>query len=328
MNERHEWVKWVLTAAAALSIWVTAPVVQAQVGSAPPASEQAVPDQAAPGHAAAEPGADQGQPLPWQLGPTHVELGHDLALDLSERHMFLPKEAAAQVLERMGSFYHDNLLGLAASQDESADWFVVIRYEAEGYVKDDEKIDADELLSALREGNELANEERTQRGFKPLALDGWAEPPRYDAALHHLVWALTVSDSDGKSVNFNTRVLGRRGFASLNLVTDPTKLEAFKPEAAALLAGTRFANGARYEDFNASSDKTAEYGLAGLIAAGAGLGASKLVKIGLLAKSWKVLLGVLFAGKKLIVLALFVAAAFVKKLLSGRGKGETPASPG
>ena len=33
----------------------------------------------------------------------------------------------------------------------------------------------------------------------------------------------------------------------------------------------QFDEGARYADFNASTDKTAEYGLAGLVAAGAGL---------------------------------------------------------
>jgi uncharacterized membrane-anchored protein len=144
----------------------------------------------------------------------------------------------------------------------------VIRYDAEGYIEDDETIDADELLTSLREGLDAASEERVERGFQALSLDGWAEPPHYDRAQHHLVWALILGDADGKSVNYNTRVLGRRGFASLNLVTDPAALAAYEPEAAKLLASTRFAAGARYEDFDASSDKTAAYGLAGLIAAG------------------------------------------------------------
>jgi uncharacterized membrane-anchored protein len=259
---------------------------------------------------------------PWQHGPAHIELGNELGLDLPDGYMFLPPGAAVKVLEQMGNFHNDGVLGLAASVREDADWAVVIRYDAEGYIEDDETIEAGELLSSLREGLDETNDERVERGFKALSLDGWAEPPHYDRAQHHLVWALIVSDADGKSVNYNTRVLGRRGFASLNLVTDPADLAAYKPDAAKLLENTRFAPGARYEDFDASSDKTAEYGLAGLIAAGAGLGAGKLVKIGLLAKFWKVILVGLAAGKKVIVLALVGAGAYLKKVLGGRNKGE------
>jgi uncharacterized membrane-anchored protein len=236
--------------------------------------------------------------------------------------MYLPPEPAAKMLEQMGNFHNDGVLGLAASVAEDEDWVVVIRYDAEGYVKDDESIDAEELLGSMREGLDEFNEQRVERGFKALQLEGWSEPPHYDRALHHLVWGLIVSDADGKSVNYNTRVLGRRGFASLNLVTDPAELEKYKPDAARLLASTQFGPSARYEDFDASSDKTAEYGLAGLIAAGAGLGVGKLVKIGLLAKFWKLIVVGLMAGKKLIVLALIAGGAVLKKVLSGRNKGE------
>ena len=90
------------------------------------------------------------------------------------------------------------------------------------------------------------------------------------------------------------------------------------PEAEVLLSSTSFGPGERYEDFNASSDKTAEYGLAGLIAAGAGLGAGKLIKLGLIAKFWKVILVAFAAGKKLIVVGLGAGAAAVKKALGGR----------
>jgi len=309
MSAVGEWLRGMWLAALLASLLLAVPAAHAQSAAAQPN--------------AAEPNSAEQQPLPWQQGPLHVDLGHDLSLDLSERHMFLAKDPAAKLLEQMGSFYHENLLGVAASPEEGSDWFVVIRYEDEGHVADDEKIDADDLLSSLREGNEEGNTERKQRGFQPLTLEGWAEPPHYDPARHQLVWALIVSDPEGKSVNYNTRVLGRRGFASLNLVTDPERLQANKPAAAALLAGTSFGAGARYEDFDASSDKSAEYGLAGLIAAGAGVGATKLIKIGLLAKFWKLILAALIAGKKVILLALVGAGAYLKKLLGERKAAES-----
>lgn len=267
---------------------------------------------------AAAPPADAAEPSPWQPGPRRVDLGNDIAIDLPAGYAYLPKAESAQVLEKNGSFHHEDLLGLLTGADLSGDWFVVLRYEAEGYIKDDEEVDAGDLLDSLREGTDAANEERKQKGFPALALDGWSDPPHYDKAKHHLIWGLIVSDPEGKSVNYNTRILGRRGFISLNLVTDPARLAEFKPHAITLLGTTAFAQGARYEDFDSKNDKVAEYGLAGLVMAGAGLGAAKLVKLGLLAKFSKVIIAALIAGKKFVVVALVAIGAAVKKLFGAK----------
>jgi uncharacterized membrane-anchored protein len=96
-------------------------------------------------------------------------------------------------------------------------------------------------------------------------------------------------------------------------VDSPEQIEASKPQANLLLASTHFNSGARYEDFQASTDKVAEYGLAGLVLGGAGLGAAKL---GLLAKLGKVLLGVLVVGKKFIVVVVVAAAALLRRLFA------------
>jgi uncharacterized membrane-anchored protein len=277
----------------------------------------APPVERAAGAPAPAPSAAPRAPLPWKFGPAQVDLGHDLSLALPADAQFLAPPDAGRVLEKLGSFHHDDLLGLVASQADE-DWFVTLRYEDEGYIKDDEAIDANELLSTIREGVTESNDERVQKGFKALKVDGWSDPPRYDKARHHLVWALEVSDDDGKSVNFNTRVLGRRGYVSVNLVTAPGKLSEYKPRAAALLGATTFAAGARYEDFDGKTDKVAEYGLAGLVLGGAGLAAAKLVKVGLLAKFSNVILGALIAGKKAIAAALLAIVALLKRALSGR----------
>jgi uncharacterized membrane-anchored protein len=254
-------------------------------------------------------------------GPAQVELGHDLALDVPDDHLFLEKPVAAKLLEQNGSFYHENLLGIVVSKDEEAPWFVVIRYEDEGYIKDDEKLDADEILDAIKEGQEQANEERVKRGFKALTIGGWTEPPHYDQAQHHLVWALNASTDEGTSVNYNTRVLGRRGFVSLNLVADPENLEASKPHVVKLLKNTTFKEGARYADFQEGTDKVAEYGLAGIVLGGAGLGAAKLVKVGLLAKMGKVIIAFLLAAKKGIAVLAIGLVVLLRKLFGGKSSG-------
>lgn len=261
-------------------------------------------------------GATPEEPSPWQAGPKKLELGSGIALDLPAQYDFLPMPEAGKLMESMGNLYNENLLGLVAAHGEESPWFITLRYDEEGYVKDDESVDGDELLSDMRDSLPDVNEEREEQGFPPLTLEGWDEPPHYDAASHHLVWCLRVSDKEGASSNYNTRVLGRKGHVSINLVTEPARVATDKPHAMALLKATQFTQGSRYEDFDASSDKVAEYGLAGLVAGGAGIGAMKLVKLGLLAKFWKVLIGILIAGKKAVILALVGIGAVVKKLLS------------
>jgi uncharacterized membrane-anchored protein len=298
-----------LCALVALAVTLAVTFSRSAAAISPPPAESAEPT-AAP--------AEPAQPSPWQMGPKRVDLGNDIAIELPAAYAFLPKAESAQLLEKNGSFHHEDLLGLVAGGDLSGDWFVVLRYEAEGYIKDDEEVDGAELLDSLREGTDAANEERKQKGFPALALDGWSDAPHYDKAKHHLIWGLIVSDPEGKSVNYNTRILGRRGFISLNLVTDPARLAEFKPHATALLGSTAFAQGARYEDFDEKNDKVAEYGLAGLVMAGAGLGAAKLVKLGLLAKFSKVIIAALIAGKKFIVIGLIALGVAVKKLFGGK----------
>ena len=97
-----------------------------------------------------------------------------------------------------------------------------------------------------------------------------------------------------------------------------------KLEAATLLGVTHFDSGARYEDFDEKSDKVAEYGLAALVAGGAGAAALKLAKVGLLAKFGGKILALLIAGKKVLVAAFIALGAWAKKFF---GKKTPPAEP-
>jgi uncharacterized membrane-anchored protein len=284
-------------------------------GSKPSAAASSAASDAPPSYAPEPPPEAR---IPWKEGPIKVDLGHDLDLDLPEPYVFLGMPDAGRLLEKLGNFHNETLLGVVAGKSEDANWFVTIRYEDEGFIKDDEEIKSDEILEAIREGTEEGNKERVERGFKELHVEGWAEPPRYEKGSHHLVWALNARTVDGVSVNFNTRVLGRHGYVAVNLVTDPEKLAGNKPVAAALLAATTFRSGSRYEDFNEKTDKVAEFGLIGLVLGGAGLGAAKLVKVGLLAKFGKVILAALIAGKKALVALVLGVGAFFKRLFSGK----------
>jgi uncharacterized membrane-anchored protein len=260
-----------------------------------------------------------GAALHAEIGPKRIELGDDLVLDLPAGMGFLARDPAKRLMERDGNIVGNELRGLVFKQDSH--WIVTIDYVADGYVKDDEAADLkpDDILQSIREGTEEENQQRKERGFSPMHVDGWTEPPRYDRARHHLIWGIKGSDEDGSSINFYTRVLGRRGYVALNLIDDPARIEASKLDARAALAATTFKPGARYEDFDKKKDKVAEYGLAALVAGGAGAAAIKLAKVGLLAKFGGKLLALLIAGKKVLA-GLFIALVGGLKSLLGRRK--------
>ena len=124
-----------------------------------------------------------------------------------------------------------------------------------------------------------------------INFTGWNEKPRYDKVQHHIVWALTARSQDSENINFNTRLLGREGFLSFNLLCDPTQLARLKPGADQMLSKVQFVSGKRYADFKKGVDKEAGYGVAALVIGGTL--AAKAVKAGLLAKFFKVLIGLL-----------------------------------
>lgn len=259
----------------------------------------------------------------WKQGPQKIDLGHEVELALPASRVYLGMPEADRFLKKLGSFNNAGTLGVVL--DPQGDWIVVIDYEEEGHVKDEEKIDAPEILKSIREGTEQSNAERVKNGFPELHVGQWSEEPRYDRTVHHLVWALPATSVRGTSINYNTRVLGRRGVVSLNLVTSDASFAVDRPRAAELLAATTFKKGARYEDFDKKTDKVAEYGLMGLILGGAGIGA--VAKIGLFAKMGKFLLAIFIAGKKLIIAFFVLVGAGIKKIFGGKKAPPVTAAP-
>ncbi|MBL8483645.1 MAG: DUF2167 domain-containing protein [Rhodocyclaceae bacterium] len=249
-----------------------------------------------------------------QHGPAEIKLIDQAVLKLPDGQVYIPAAQAGRILRAMGNRPGDDLIGMILPTTEG-DWMVVMRFEKSGYIKDDDARDwnATELLDSLKHGTEEANKDRRERGFPELEVMGWIEPPAYEAATHRLVWSASSrhkGESGGRQgVNYNTYALGRDGYISLNLITDSVKIDAEKPVAKGLLAALEYNSGKRYADFDASTDKVAEYGLAALVA---GVAAKKLgffAMLGvMLAKFWKIGL-----------LALVGAAAVLKKFLGSKG---------
>ena len=260
---------------------------------------------------AAAPLAGAAQPA-WTRGPASVDLGSDVAkISLDEGYVFAGAQDTRRLLQEMGNTVDNTEVGMVAPTAEGEDWMVIFEYEKAGYVKDDDKdaIDKDAILESYQRGTEEANEARKAKGIPALHVTGWFEEPHYDERTHNLVWALRAKeDGGGEVVNYNVRVLGREGYMSLTLVDDPAKLAASKPHVERLLSSFEYKKGKTYAEW-VPGDKVAQYGLAALVAGGAGAAAAKAGLFASLAK-------VVAKGGKAIVLALVALVAGMKKLFS------------
>jgi uncharacterized membrane-anchored protein len=252
-------------------------------------------------------------------GPASVPLRDQATLSLPEGFGFIPQKEAAAFMNLMGNHTDDNFVGMmlplpSAPGDKGAQWFVTVDYQAAGYIKDDDakRWDADKLLQSLKDGTEAGNAERAAQGIPPLVVTRWIQAPLYEAGSHHLSWSIEAKNKDAPdpdpTINYNTYVLGREGYLSLDLVTSTSSVDHDKGAAGKLLGAVDFKSGKRYTDFNSSTDKVAAYGLAALVA---GVAAHKL---GLLA-----VIGVFLAKfAKLIFIAVAAFGAGIARWFKAR----------
>jgi uncharacterized membrane-anchored protein len=229
-------------------------------------------------------------------------------IGIPKGYRFTNGAGAGKVLEMFGNLPTGRELGMLTTEGFGP--WIIFEFDESGYVKDDEKdeLDADSLLATLKEGQKHGNERRKEMGLEELELVGWAMPPKYNTETNNLEWGTIVrSATGGDSINYNTRLLGRRGVMEVALVCEPNELQGLLPQYQSILAGYDFIDGERYAEFR-QGDRMAEYGLTALVAGGAAVAASKM---GLFAK-----LGALFAklGKGAILLVIAVGVG-LKKLL-------------
>jgi uncharacterized membrane-anchored protein len=247
-----------------------------------------------------------------------VSIGNGLAkLNVPESFRFLGPEDSERVLvELWGNPKSKPPLGMLfpADKDPGAEdgWGIVITFEEEGYVKDDEadKMDYAALLKDMKSGMSDENEARKKAGFEPIELVGWATPPRYDKAAKKLYWAkeLHFGTTPGNTLNYNIRILGRRGVLVLNAVAGMNQLKEVEAATPAILGFVEFEPGHRYADFKPETDKLAAYGIGALIAG----------KVAAKAGLFKGLIALILAGKKFVLLALVALGAWLKKMFGAK----------
>ena len=253
------------------------------------------------------------QKLAWQRAPGEGAIGAKAKIRIPDGHAFLDERNTRRFLELMGNPRRDGHYMIAPV---TLDWFAVFSFDPVGYVKDDEKIDADELLESLKKGDGPGNEERKRLGMAPIYTDGWHVPPHYDSGTKRLEWGMRLRDDSGaRHVNYTSRLLGRSGVMSAVLVSSPQTLNQDMQAFNRVLGGYQFIAGEKYAEFK-SGDKIAEYGLAALVVGGAAAAAAKAGLFKSLGKFlWIIIGGALMGGWALL------------KRFFGRRREGTPGPP-
>jgi uncharacterized membrane-anchored protein len=256
------------------------------------------------------------QGLKYQQG--EIKLRGDLAsLNVPTNFNYLGRDDAEAVLVKLWrNPPSPDTLGLLIPADKAPldrdCWVVTISYADDGFIKDGDanKINYDSLLKQMQKGVREADKERKQKGYPSVELVGWAAPPHYDAATHKLYWAkdLKFDGETGDTLNYNIRILGRRGVLVLNAVAPMDQLGDIEQQTPQILGMVNFNEGNRYADFDPRMDKVATYGIAALVAGGVA------AKFGLFKLLWVFILG----AKKFIIIAIAAAAAWFRKVFKKR----------
>ena len=206
-------------------------------------------------------------------GPVDVPLLDEAVLHVPAGEVFVPQPQADRLLNLFGNpGSNPEMPGLLLPRDPKAHWYMPVRFHKAGFIKDDDARtwDADEMLHSLRIGTEEQNRDREKAGMPGMDVEGWSEPPRYDATRQRLVWALTSHEKGAKpdaprTVNYNAFALGRDGYFSMNLVAAFDDLPTLRPVAEQQLAALDYNAGKRYADFDARTDRVAAFGVSGLV---------------------------------------------------------------
>ncbi len=225
-------------------------------------------------------------------------------IDIPAGFKMLESEEANFVLTEMwGNLKSEDVpLGLLFPANGGAtvgdSYAFIIYYEALGHVKDKDAddINYDDMLNDLKESQVEANKLRKAAGLETLDLVGWASKPFYDKEKKLLHWAkeIKVETEEEHTLNYDIRILGRKGVLTLQALSYMSMLDTVKQDIPKVLDMVSFTPGNTYADFDSKTDDIAAWTIGGLVAG------KVLAKAGILALILKniklVIIGVVALG--------------------------------
>lgn len=239
-------------------------------------------------------------------------------LNIPKGFKFLDAKQAQYVLKDLwGNPEDKTLLGALVPEKNgvtySDSWLFTINYDEMGFVKDDDAKDTDydDLLKTIKEDFASQNPERLKQGYQTQELIGWASKPYYDQNKKVLHWAKEIKFGKDSlnTLNYDLRILGRKGVYILSAVAAMKQLPEVKASMDNVISSIEFDSGNKYSDFDSSTDTIAAWTIGGLIAG------KVLAKVGIFALIAKF--------GKVIFLACAGGFAAIKKFFFGKKEQET-----
>lgn len=253
------------------------------------------------------------QSLIYKTGTIELESGN-ATITVPGGFRYLDKQQSMYVLTDLwGNPADSSILGMLVPENrgvlDTNSWVFTISFDEIGYVKDDDAddIDYDDLLKEQQEEFKAINPERIANGYEPIEFIGWASAPHYDKDKKILHWAkeLKFGTNSLNTLNYNLRVLGRKGVFMLNAIASMNELPEVESNIDKVIGSVEFKDGHKYSDFLPDVDNVATWTIGGLVAG------KILAKVGffaLIAKFWK-----------LIALAIAGAGGGIWKYIKNRG---------
>lgn len=232
-----------------------------------------------------------------------IELHGNAKLKVPNGFKYLNTPQSVYVLSELwGNPADSSVLGVLVPDDRGVmgddAWLFTISYDPMGYVDDEDAqdIDYDELLKEQQKEIRESNAQRVELGYPPIEFVGWAAHPYYDNKKKVLHWAkeLRFGTDSLTTLNYNLRILGRKGVFMLNAVATINQLSEVDQQVPLVLQSVEFEKGFTYFDFDPDVDEVAAWTIGGLVA---GKILAKSGVLVLLLKFWKfILVGIAAAG--------------------------------
>lgn len=247
-----------------------------------------------------------------------ISLNGFAKLNINPGFKFLNEAQSQFIYSKVwGNPKRDDILGMIIPEVNTpysdSSYFFIVSFDDMGYVKDKDadEINYDDMMRDMKKGEPEVNAQRKLEGYPALHFIGWAEKPFYDKNKRVLHWAKEINfEGDTENtLNYDVRILGRKGVLSLNAIASIGQLSLVNGDIDKVLNMAEFTDGNKYSDFNSSTDKIAMYTIGGLVAG------KILAKVGLWAliiKFWK-----------LIAVGVVGAFAGIKRFFLGKKKEET-----
>lgn len=250
--------------------------------------------------------------LDYKTGPINLPNGI-ASINVPDGFKFLEAEQAKFVVEDIwGNLKGQSPLGLlfpvTSGATDPGGYAFVVQYDDIGYVKDGDadKIKYEDLLKEMKKESIKDNEERKKAGLHAMDLVGWAAKPYYDKEKKVLHWAkeFDVEDYDINTLNYDIRILGRKGVLILQAVAGMDQLDSVNRNIENVLSMVSFNEGHRYADFDSKTDNIAAWTIGGLVAG------KILAKVGFFA--------LILKNIKLVIVGIIAFGGVIWKFITGR----------